>query len=177
MIALVGWLLTAACFTALLACAPGTASAPASAAHVPPVPPPPVAAPIAQTSQLPWTPDPRFTGQWKSHSFTLAVDAGGTAAAAWRTYRWCSAAAPPCDDMIGSRITPGGSAALVLRHVEGSWAAADVQVTTDPSSVPLGAARLVLLPDGRLRLILESTYRPPVSLCRPAAARSTACGA
>lgn len=191
--------LSAVAFAALLACAPTTASAPVPAvsASLPAVPPaaapvapetvaPPRAAVgaaaspslLAATRPLPLAADSRFIGLWQSHSFTLAVEPNGTGTAAWRTYRWCSSAAPPCDDLRASRITPGGRAALVLGNGGPTWVDAEVVETTDPASLPLGPARLVLR-GAPLRLLVEPTAlsRLPIDLCRADAARSTVCGA
>ena len=196
-------------FALLLACVPGTLPAPA--AKAPQVPQPSQG---AQASQLPVAPVPAveaarapevvasvetvrtgmasaepalasFTGRWQSHSFMLDIDAQGTGAAAWRTYRWCSGAPPPCDDMRGNLITPGGRATFVVRDAGDRWADIDVAESSDPAAVPLGPARLALLEDGRLRLIVESIAAAggggargvAITLCRPGAARSTACGA
>ena len=191
----------------LLACAPPTASAPAPAAHMPsalaapstrhmPQPLGAFSAPVAAAS-APEVVAPReaartlmapaepalasFTGLWRSHSFMLTIDEHGVGNAAWRTYRWCSSAPPPCDDMRDDLITPGGRAAFVVQGAGERWADVDVVDSSDPALVPVGPARLALEGDGRLRLILESTagaaHAVAINLCRPGAARSTACGA
>ena len=193
----------------LLACAPATASVPAPAAQVPSAPaapsarqvPQPLGAPVAAAS-APEMVAPggaartgmasaerglaSFTGLWRSHSFMLTIDEHGAGDAAWRTYRWCSSAPPPCDDMRDDLITPGGRAAFVVQGAGERWADVNVVDSSDPASVPMGPARLALEGDGRLRLILESTagaagavgtHAVAINLCRPGAARSTACGA
>ena len=186
----------------LLACAPGTASTLRPAAQVSQAPEAPqapapavraVAAPSAPETVAPaeaartWTAaEPAlaaFAGRWQSHSFLLEIDAQGSGTAAWRTYRWCSGAPPPCDEMRDNLITPGGRATFVVHDAGEQWVDIGVVESSDPSSVPLGPARLVLVEDGRLRLIVEPTAGTvgarglAINLCRPGAARSTACGA
>ena len=191
----------------LLACVPRTASTLRPAAQVsqalPQAPAPAVrveAAPIAPETVTPaeaartWTAPAEpalgsFAGRWQSHSFLLDIDAQGSGAATWRTYRWCSSAPPPCDDMRDNLITPGGRATFVVHDAGEQWVDIDVVESSDPASVPLGPARLALMEAGRLRLIVESAASTSgtvdtagarglaINLCRPGAVRSTACGA
>jgi hypothetical protein len=121
-----------------------------------------------------------FAGQWRAHSFTLDIQPDGTATADWRTYRWCQqGAVSPCDEMRGGRITPGGHAALVFDRAADGGAAGRVVESTDQAVVPLAPARLLLLPTGRVRLVLglDDQQATEVELCGARTGWSTACGA
>ncbi len=56
----------------------------------------------------------------------------------WRTYRWCGAAPPPCDQQANNVITDGGHARGELQPNGLMIATGTVQLTNDPATVATG---------------------------------------
>ncbi len=110
-----------------------------------------------------------FTGSWGRHGFTLNVAGDGSASATWRVYSWCSDdPTPPCDDLRGNQIVPGGQAQLDFdgfSDIEGDTLYGSVLNSTDGATLPaFGDASLTLLPYGMAEL---DTDAGSILLCGP----------
>lgn len=57
-------------------------------------------------------------GTWWRHGMSFAIKSDGSGTARWRTYRWCSEYAQPCDSMRGNRIISGGRGVLEIVDVD-----------------------------------------------------------
>lgn len=106
-----------------------------------------------------------FAKEWGRHGLSLAIDGTGHGEGTWRVYQWCSAnPTPPCDDMVGNMIQPGGLGAFIFYRVQGTTAYGAVIGSTDPDSLPLGAVTLTLQPFGMAQLTSDGE---PIDLCGP----------
>jgi hypothetical protein len=69
----------------------------------------------------------------------LTVRPDGSATLTWRIYRWCrDDPAPPCDNLQGNLITPGGQATLDFTGQQGDIARGQVVASNDPARWPTG---------------------------------------
>lgn len=113
-----------------------------------------------------------FVGTWNFHGFGAHISPDGSGQAYWRIYKWCSSdPTPPCDGMDGNNIIDGGQATFSITTVNGTTAAAIVQRSTDPHTVPTGLITLRLQPGDHLDF--NGAWQP---LCGPSAPPDT-CGA
>jgi hypothetical protein len=93
-----------------------------------------------------------FVGSWYGHGRSLVVKAGGSATVTYRTYTFCSDnPAPPCDQMKGHLIYPGGRVAMRITRVvtahQMSTATARVVSSTDQTFPPGSKQTFVLKGD------------------------------
>jgi hypothetical protein len=104
-----------------------------------------------------------WVGWWSRHGLGLTVQPDGTATADWRTYTWCEprdlAAGVARDRIVNDVILNGGWAPMrfeATRTADGSLLGTVVN-STDRSTMPLGAIRLLRLPYGMGQLVRGGT--------------------
>ena len=78
-----------------------------------------------------------FVGTWGGHGRQLTISSNGTGAVSYRVYRFCSDdPTPPCDQMHGNEILPGGHVSVQITTVTSTpahtSATAHVTMSNDP---------------------------------------------
>lgn len=94
-----------------------------------------------------------FAGTWERHGLVLLIGTDGSAAASWRTYRWCDEPGEgPCDEIRDGQIQPGGTATGTFHRISGTTAFGVFTASNLPERLPPGPVQLMLLPFGMARL-------------------------
>jgi hypothetical protein len=128
------------------------------------------APPGSQASSPPSPPSfARFAHHWQRHGLTVEIARDGSLTATWRTYRFCSEASPPCDEMQDDVITDGGRGTGVLRRVSGATATGEVTSTNDASTWPQGPLSITL---GEYDTAWIQVGQQSLTVCGPAFART-----
>jgi hypothetical protein len=117
-----------------------------------------------------------FVGNWNNHAGPLVVHTDGFVTLDYRIYVWCSDnPTPPCDQMNGNVITPGGHVTMhIVQVVTVSGmpkATAIVDTSSDPK-VPIGSYQNFELSNG----VITWMHRGQ-PFCDPQASQASMCGA
>lgn len=123
--------------------APATADAaptkaPATARAAPRTPSAPVPTVVEPVPAVPQGPSvAHWAGTWQRHGEEITLDADGNGTMVFRTYRWCSQDAPPCDSVNGNEIVDGGYATFHLSSVSTQQPVAGGYMDSTDEPVPL----------------------------------------
>lgn len=106
---------------------------------------PTTSGPATTTAPTQGTPDlGAFAGEWYHHDFGMTIDHSGGGTFAWRTFADCGNDPPPCDDLAGHQISPGGYALFVLSPPTGTSVSGRVFESNQAKVVPMGLLNIRL---------------------------------